>query len=42
MIKIRVYKQVQGFRDHAGKSETVADYCYCVYLFGIMIHSITI
>lgn len=42
MIKIKIYKLSSGHREFYGILQPVADYLYCVYLFGILIHSVTL
>lgn len=42
MIKIKIY-EIRGGRVQIGNIDTpIFNYCYCVYLFGILIHSVTL
>jgi hypothetical protein len=42
MIKIKVFRTTEGRKMVGNHSIGIADYCYCVYLFGFLIHSVTI
>lgn len=42
MIEIKIYKLSSGHRKFEKKYQPVADYIYCVYLFGVIIHSVTL
>lgn len=42
MIKIKVFQINVGRKTISNKTFSIADYCYCVYLFGYIIHSVTI
>lgn len=42
MVKIKVFRLSSGHRKMDNSLQPVCDYCYCVYLFGILIHSVTL
>lgn len=42
MIKIKVFQTNVGWKSISNTTFSIADYCYCVYLFGYLIHSVTI
>lgn len=42
MIKIKIFTLSGGHRRFDNSFKPVADYCYCIYLFGILIHSVTL
>lgn len=42
MIKIKVFRLLEGEREIGNNYYRIADYIYCVYLFGILIHSVTL
>lgn len=42
MIKIKIFKLSTGYRKFHDSFHPVADYLYCVYFLGIMIHSVTL
>lgn len=42
MIKIKVFKLTQYWVEKDNISYIAANYNYCVYLFGILIHSVLI
>lgn len=42
MIKVKVFQSSCGHRKIDDSYQPVADYLYCVYFLGIMIHTVTI
>lgn len=42
MLKIKVFKSAGGHRTIGNTSMGVSDYVYNIYLFGFLIHSVTI
>lgn len=42
MIKIKVFKSPGWCVDNGSGYHYVHDYCQCTYLFGVLIHSVTI
>lgn len=42
MIKIKIYRLSSGRKWIGDTSVGVSDYSYCVYFFGILIHSVTL
>ena len=42
MIKIKVFVTNEGWKQVGNRSFGVADFCYCVYFFGFLIHSVTV
>lgn len=42
MIKVKIYEQSCGHRRFENSYQPVADYCYCVYFLGWLIHSVTL
>ncbi len=42
MVKIKVFKSASGYREFDKSFTPIADYVYCVYLFGFIVHSVTL
>ena len=42
MLKIKIYRLSSGYRKFDNNYQPVSDYCYCIYVFGILIHSVTL
>lgn len=42
MIKIKIFKLSEGYRRFDNTMQPVADYSYCVYFLGILIHAVTL
>lgn len=42
MIKVKIYRLSSGHREFKNSLQPVSDYCFCIYLFGLLIHSVTL
>lgn len=42
MFKIKVFRSASGHKKYPNIELSVTDYIYCIYLFGYLIHSVTI
>lgn len=41
-MEIKIYRLSSGHRKFNNSYQPVSDYCYCIYVFGILMHSVTL